>query len=264
MLSHDGPPNNVVFGSLDKRTTKLGLEKNKRKDIEKSKLTAKIERESASLDFVNPFDLSDIELDDADNECEINNVTNLNLMSLKTVAMEADRYHASDALVASIVNALLIDMGKINAKDKDLVCTAMKVHNARVKNRLETVRRNKEANRNNITCLGFDGKKTDGLTKIGDKKRKIILDFYTYTNQQGCYIRHSSITERSTSKNIANDICDTLKDFDSLHTVLALACDGTNVNTGRIGGAIRTTERMLGRPLHWLVCLLHENELPFR
>ena len=57
MLSHDGPPNNVVFGSLDKRTTKLGLEKNKRKDIEKSKLTAKIERESASLDFVNPFDL---------------------------------------------------------------------------------------------------------------------------------------------------------------------------------------------------------------
>jgi len=40
--------------------------------------------------------------------------------------------------------------------------------------------------------------------------------------------------------------------------------DGTNVNTGEHNGIIRSVEAALQRPLQWLICELHLNELPFR
>ena len=40
-----------------------------------------------------------------------------------------------------------------------------------------------------------------------------------------------------------------------------VGCDGTIANTGSRGGVIRLLEEELGRPLQWLVCLLHGNEL---
>lgn len=46
--------------------------------------------------------------------------------------------------------------------------------------------------------------------------------------------------------------------------LIAVGCDGTNVNTGRIGGTIRLLEEELQKPLQWLVCQLHANELPLR
>ena len=45
---------------------------------------------------------------------------------------------------------------------------------------------------------------------------------------------------------------------------IAIGCDGTNVNSGVKGGVIRLLELELGRPLQWLICLLHANELPLR
>jgi len=45
---------------------------------------------------------------------------------------------------------------------------------------------------------------------------------------------------------------------------MAIGYDGTNVNTGAVGGVIGLLEQSLGRPLQWLVCLLHANELPLR
>ena len=36
------------------------------------------------------------------------------------------------------------------------------------------------------------------------------------------------------------------------------------MNTGAKGGVIRCLENKLGRSLHWIICLLHFNELPFR
>ena len=45
---------------------------------------------------------------------------------------------------------------------------------------------------------------------------------------------------------------------------LGLVTDGTAVNTGYKSGAIAETERNLGKPLQWLICLKHCNELPLR
>ena len=46
--------------------------------------------------------------------------------------------------------------------------------------------------------------------------------------------------------------------------ILAVGCDGTNVNTGQIAGVIRRREESFNHPLQWLVCLLHASELPLR
>jgi hypothetical protein len=52
--------------------------------------------------------------------------------------------------------------------------------------------------------------------------------------------------------------------YESLDKLVAIGCDGTNVNTGRTGGVIRLLEDELQRPLQWLICQLHFNELPLR
>ena len=44
----------------------------------------------------------------------------------------------------------------------------------------------------------------------------------------------------------------------------AIGCDGTAVNAGRKGGVIKRLEDHLNKPLQWLVCLLHTNELALR
>ncbi len=55
-----------------------------------------------------------------------------------------------------------------------------------------------------------------------------------------------------------------LLEYNSLDVISALASDGTVTNTGRLSGAIHLVELKLERNLHWLVCLLHFNELPLR
>lgn len=50
----------------------------------------------------------------------------------------------------------------------------------------------------------------------------------------------------------------------STDCLVAVGCDGTNVNVGKEGGVIRLLERRLDKPLQWIICLLHMNELPFR
>jgi len=45
---------------------------------------------------------------------------------------------------------------------------------------------------------------------------------------------------------------------------IAIGCDGTNVYSGVKGGVIRLLELELGRPLQWMIRLLHANELPLR
>ena len=68
----------------------------------------------------------------------------------------------------------------------------------------------------------------------------------------------------SNSHDVAKEILSGIRDKNSTESLLALVCDGTNNNTGKRNGIIRKLEESLGRPLQWLVCLLHFNELSFR
>ena len=55
-----------------------------------------------------------------------------------------------------------------------------------------------------------------------------------------------------------------LKKYDSIETVVSVSADGCPANTGNTNGAIRLIEELLGRPVQWLICTLHQNELIFR
>ena len=50
----------------------------------------------------------------------------------------------------------------------------------------------------------------------------------------------------------------------STDDIVAVGCDGVAVNTGRKGGAIHMVEMRLQRPVQWIICLLHSNELSLR
>ena len=43
----------------------------------------------------------------------------------------------------------------------------------------------------------------------------------------------------------------------SVAKLVAVGCDGTNVNTGLNNGIIRLLEEVFEKPLQWLVCQLH-------
>ena len=45
--------------------------------------------------------------------------------------------------------------------------------------------------------------------------------------------------------------------------IVVIGCDGTNVNVGNINGALPYLEKLIGHPVHWDVCMLHANELPW-
>ena len=64
---------------------------------------------------------------------------------------------------------------------------------------------------------------------------------------------------------IAQSIYNLLKEEDLLdQPISVIGADGTNSNVGAENGAIHYLEMMLGKPLHYLICQLHGNELPFR
>lgn len=49
-----------------------------------------------------------------------------------------------------------------------------------------------------------------------------------------------------------------------MSNLLVIGCDGTAVNTGPKGIVITLLEQHLGKPLQWIMCQFHENELPLR
>ena len=251
------------MGGVDSKTTKIGQAAKRRLETAKSNFEKKQKRENVNSKSVDPFSNNIILEDNIEEHVEVT-TTNLNLMNLKTVALEADRYSVSSTVAAAIVNALLIDLNLINECDKDMIVTTMKIHNARTKYRTEKVCENDIANMGAVELVGFDGKKTDGRCIVEGKKRKQVNDYYTFTNQKGEYLTHRMIEGRSTSANIASEIKEVVESYKSEEVVEAIASDGTVVNTGHIAGAIVLTEQHLGRNLHWLICLLHENELPLR
>ena len=63
---------------------------------------------------------------------------------------------------------------------------------------------------------------------------------------------------------ISSDLYYVEKPIDPLTHNKKLGSDGTNTNAGRFEGCIPYLEKLLGHPVHWEICLLHGNELPFQ
>lgn len=117
--------------------------------------------------------------------------------------------------------------------------------------------------------LYFDGRKVKTLEqfKQGTKynRKTIVEEHLSLVQEPGSkYMGH--VTPKSgTALSVASSISKFL-DENNITTseVTAVGCDGTNVNTGKNGGVITMFEEKIGRPVQWLVCQLHANELPLR
>ena len=96
-------------------------------------------------------------------------------------------------------------------------------------------------------------------------RKEIIEEHITVLAEPGSrYLGHFSPTSGN-----AKDIADGLfafceeKQID-VTRIDSIGCDGTNVNVGWKSGILRRLEEKLKRPLHWIICQLHSNELPLR
>ncbi|KAK0067238.1 hypothetical protein Bpfe_003336 [Biomphalaria pfeifferi] len=120
-----------------------------------------------------------------------------------------------------------------------------------------------------IQTLYFDGRKdkTIKLEKKGSRwyRNVVTEEHITILNEPGGKL----ITHLAPKSSSARDIADCLYTYydnngHNITNILGIGCDGTATNTGPAGGIIRLLEIKLGRPLQWLPCLLHANELPLR
>jgi hypothetical protein len=193
-----------------------------------------------------------------------------NMTRLPNLAAVCDRYCVSNYAGAAIASAVLTDYGLITAFDKSQVIGPQKLADERRRYRNER-RENELASLNNISALYFDGKKTITRMLLRNEKtgkwssRMEVEDHYVILLEPGSqYFTH--VTPQSGhGKLIAKAIYDFLVEQQLTgQPIMVAGCDGCRVNTGPNNGAVHHLELMLGKPLHYAVCQLHGNELPFR
>lgn len=99
-----------------------------------------------------------------------------------------------------------------------------------------------------------------------DNRRKIIVEEHlSLVKEPGSeYLGHLSLPNGK-----AEIVSKKLKEFFDekridTSKVTVIGSDGTVVNTGSKGGAIRRLELELGKPLQWFICQLDANELMLR
>ena len=78
-----------------------------------------------------------------------------------------------------------------------------------------------------------------------------------------CYISHCAVSTKK-SEVVSKEAIKVLEESNSVSSIKILATDGEPANTGHLAGNIRRVENYLCRPLTWVVCLLHQNELFFK
>ena len=194
-----------------------------------------------------------------------------NTVKLEKTAEACDRYLISDRAGAAVANAVLFDYGVIE-EDSDLVIGPSKLGDERHKYRMNTLQ---EANENleDITSLYFDGKKivTKNMIQKSNGKWHPVMkceDHYAIVIEPGSeYLTHvTPVTGHGSA--IALAIIRYLIENNLLQRyrlyIICIRSDGTNANVGAYKGAIHILEKFLNHPVHYFICQLHGNELPFR
>lgn len=185
-----------------------------------------------------------------------------NRVELNEVSKAADRYSISDRAAAAIATATLIDFGMITSNDTHLIIDRNKIRRSR-----EKVRTNQMQNLSfdGIQALYFDGRKDFTKVFLNDAIKTVKEEHISFIQEPYSYF----IGHKTPESGTADSICHTIESILDekgipLTAIKAIGCDGTNVNTGEMGGVIRKLEVKWNRPLQWIICMLHMNELPLR
>ncbi|CAG9791464.1 unnamed protein product [Diatraea saccharalis] len=182
-------------------------------------------------------------------------------LNFPTLSKICDRYGVSDRAAAAIASSVLFDIGS----DVEII-DRHKLRRERTKTR-EKIMENAAVTE--LLALYFDVRK-DKTLKI-DKKggkcyRTMVVEERISLNQEpGSIYMGYVVPDVGTAKGIEAAITGFLLQKEvSQDKIMAIGCDGTNVNTGKYVGVIRLLEKRLQKPLQWIICLLHLNELPLR
>ncbi|GBN74036.1 hypothetical protein AVEN_18036-1 [Araneus ventricosus] len=187
-------------------------------------------------------------------------------LGLPSTAVVCDRFVVSDRSVAAIASSVLHDVGLITSNNSDFVVDENKLRMEKAKVRKDLkFQALSEAQALPLKGLYFDGRKDSTLIEErGDTKRymrKAKEERLCLVEELGSrYITHLSPsfgTAKQISATIIGYFEGITRDFSRL---LAIGCDSTSVNTGWKSGVIRCLELKLGKPLQWVICLLHFNE----
>lgn len=183
------------------------------------------------------------------------------------MAIVADRRDLSDVAVADVVSSTLKCVGLISEEDRSLVVDRYNIRRNRIKSR-QQIADEKLRNTTPLISFHFDGKRSTTFDVIEQNGRKIkipiIKENVSIVKQPGDEFLGFISVSIASSKNISDQM---LLFFErrniKLDKLIAIGCDGAPTNTGSKGGIIWFLENHLKRPVHWIVCMIHLNEIAF-
>lgn len=186
---------------------------------------------------------------------------------IRNLAEACDRTGVSDRAAALIATSVLQDTGKIDADDDSAVIDKNKIRRARKRIRSEHQETAKVSS--TLQGLFFDGRKDQTLSQedVGGRlhKRTVTEEHIVLIQEPDSHYVGHFTPPTGSAKCIATGIVEFLESNEiETKDIVAIGSDGTVVNTGQKGGAIRILELQLQKPLQWIICLLHANELPLR
>jgi hypothetical protein len=259
----------MFIGNVDKQATAMIQIKEARKckrqkSIENSELAT---RSDVCLSQSDVEEWTEEESDDdeklvlSDDCCsDDEEVTVRNRKQYPELCKVVERCKVSNRDACLIANAVLKDMGLLSAEN---CIDAAKLRRQRKVWRRAEIERHSE-DMKQLVCIGFDGKQDTTLVMESKKRRKVKEEHYVIVSYPNAtYVDHV-VPNSSRATDIAKEIISVITGTQSEESLLAVVCDGTVVNTGKHNGIIRQIEQSVRRPVQWLICLLHTNELPFR
>lgn len=188
---------------------------------------------------------------------------NFNIERICTVA---DRRNISIRVAAFIVSTTLQEIGVITNKNHGLIVDKNKILYSSKKSRAKAA----VITEKSPVCLQFDGKSIRNLKMVHTNntrnKRQIAknekhVEHIVILKQPGDVLLGFVVCESATAENIFRKFLSFLNEKGiSLDSLAAMSCDGASTNVGNKNGIIRRFEQHLGRPLHWIICMLHLNE----
>lgn len=186
-------------------------------------------------------------------------------VSLPKTAEVSQRYGVSDRATAAIASAVLLDHGIITCDNNVNVLDRNKIRRSKRKLNQSLI---EEPIETPLKAVYFDGRKDNTLSqiKIGAKFRRSVIkeEHISCLMEPGSQYLGHFVPLTGSAQDICNELFTLLTEKGGVDNLELIACDGTVVNTGYKNGVIRRFEKMVNRPLQWIVCLLHFNELPFR
>jgi hypothetical protein len=170
--------------------------------------------------------------------------------------LTAERFKLTNRCTTAIANALMADLGIVDENEF--------LGRTKVQNMFERHRSSIADSHNvdkELICIKFDGRRDK---TIDWNKRFSFEEHISVISEPGHeYLDHFT-PKSGRAVDITQELYDLLLQYGSNSSLIAIGADSTATNTGRHGGAIRLLEERLQRPLFWIICLLHFNELPLR